>query len=157
MGRDSNAFRVSPYGVPYLSCFSLGSSVRLVFLPTLFCALAASCVLNNGTEHSQGSSRSLSYTKGPVNFFVSWVRWVKDLRRTTWFSGRNRGGSDTSKSFGPSPKGVASFPALPMSHGIACSRVNFTIAIHDLKFTLWRWHRIFMRNTRSSELIYTSR
>ena len=34
---------------------------------------------------------------------------------------------------------------------------NFVVAIHDLKYTLWRWHRIFTRNTRSSELIYTSR
>ena len=102
-----------------LPCFSLRSSLPLLFLPKelrtsrisphTFCALAAFCVLNNRTEHSQGSSRSLSYTKGPVNFFVSWVGWVKDLRRTTWFSGGNRGGSDTSKSFGPSLKGVASF------------------------------------------------
>ena len=49
------------------------------------------------------------------------------------------------------------FPALPMSHGIAWFRVKSTVAIHDLKTTLWRCYRILKRNTRSSELLYTSR
>ena len=48
----------------YLLCFSLRSSVRLVFHPKLLLCSSRFMCVNNRTEHCQGFSRSLSRTPG---------------------------------------------------------------------------------------------